>query len=328
MDANWAVRLKTFVERNAPSRKPQFWENLSLALRRRVEFELARRVSPGWVDRTHDVALSMVGFDDDGPPLRMLVVPREVMNKALFLYGTVEISETRLVQALLQPGMTFIDVGANIGYYSLIAAKLVGAMGAVHCFEPNSDIRNTLETHVLLNGFENVTISGEALTDVTGTVRFYKSIVSENNGISSIMPGSGLGEAESVPAVTLDDLAARLGRRIDLVKIDVEGAESQVFTGGRSLLSRPDAPALIFESFDVAPMRTFLSGYGYAVRHLHYTLRGGLELRDPDVPFDNIFAAYEPPNYFAAKDTGLFDAVVARANQRRSPSLKRLVGRL
>src|SRR5258708_23981094 len=118
MDGSWVESLKTVARRNRPSRKPQLWENVPMALHRRIEFEVSRRLSPGWLDRPRIINLSEVGFEDGHVPLRMEVVPREVMNKALFLYGTFEISETRLVQSLLRPGMTFVDVGANIGYYT------------------------------------------------------------------------------------------------------------------------------------------------------------------------------------------------------------------
>ena len=91
-----------------------------------------------------------------------------MINQAIFLYGTFEISETRLVQAFLRPGMTFLDVGAHIGYYTLIASRLVGDAGRVHSFEPGAATRAHLEANVARNGLGNVEIHAEALAEQTG----------------------------------------------------------------------------------------------------------------------------------------------------------------
>jgi len=322
MDFSWVGRLKDVAWRNRPSQKPQVWENFPLALRRRLAFEVSRRVSSGWMDRPQLIDLSQVGFADDRPPLRMEIVPRDVMNTALFLFGTFEISETRLVQALLRPGMTLIDVGANVGYYTLVGARIVGPRGAVHSFEPNTAIRDQLSANIRRNGFDNVTVHAEAMTRHSGNVKFYLS-ASENSGTSSIVPGSGLkDEGEDVPCLSLDDFAASLEPRpLDVLKIDIEGAELEVIEGGRRLLGGPNAPTLIFESFTIEPLLVLLGELGYHVRRLHYTLAGGLELPRPEEAIDNIFAAYEPPNYFAVKDPSRFEQLVESANARRSPAL-------
>jgi FkbM family methyltransferase len=251
------------------------------------------------------------------------------MNKAIFLYGIFEISETRLFQALLRPGMTLVDVGANMGYYSLLGARLVGTEGRVFSFEPNSVVREQLSRNVAMNGFTNISIRPEAMAGTSGELRFYISDVPENSGISSLVPGSGLGsEGKVVPAVSLDDFSRGLGtRKIDLLKMDIEGAELQVIQGGRGLLARKDAPALLFESFDVAPLLAALNELGYQVRRLHYRLDVGLELPAADQPFSGLFDGYESPNYFAAKDPAIFDWVIGRTNSKRAPLL-RILGRV
>jgi FkbM family methyltransferase len=328
MEIMWVAKLKTFATRNRPSRKPQLWENLSLAFRRRMEFEVQRRLKKGWLDQPRVIDLSGVGFDPELRPLEMEVVPREVMNKALFLYGTFEISETRLVQSFLRPGMTFVDVGANIGYYTLVAARLVGPEGAVHTFEPNVEVADRLERNVRLNGLVNTRVYRQAMAGRTGDVHFYASAVSENSGISSIVPGSGLGAARVVPAVSLDDFSAQLsGRGIDLLKMDIEGAELQVIEGGRRVLGASNAPALLFESFDVKKLLPTLEDLGYRVKRLHYTLGEGLDLRDPRSPEAGLFDAYESPNYFASKEERTFRDVMSHVNVKR-PAGFRMLGRL
>ena len=314
--------------RNRPSLKPQLWEDFSLALRRRLNFEISRRIEPDWLDHPRVIALSNNGFRDELPPLRMEVVPREMMNQALFLYGTFEISETRLIQAFLAPGMTFIDVGANIGYYTLIAARVVGPDGVVHAFEPNPAMRERLADNLRRNRLENVHVRPEAVAQETGRVRFYQSTLEENQGISSILPGSGRQEVAEVPSVSLDDFVASLGgRRIDLIKIDIEGAEAQLIAGGRQTLSASDAPPLIFEAFDLPPIESALRAFGYQVRSLNYTLRDGLELPGTEERRRSLFEDYEAPNYFAAKDSSIFTDILSRANAARSTAL-RFLGRL
>jgi FkbM family methyltransferase len=293
-----------------------------------MEFEVRRRLTKGWLDQARVIDLSRVGFDPKLRAIEMEVVPREVMNKALFLYGIFEISETRLVQSFLRPGMTFVDVGANIGYYTLVAAQLVGPEGAVHAFEPNIEVADRLERNVRLNGLANTRVYRQAMAGRTGEVSFYASAVNENSGISSIFPGSGLGVAKIVPAVSLDDFSVGLsGRRIDLLKMDIEGAELQVIEGGRRVLETTNAPALLFESVDVKRLLPTLVDLGYRIKRLHYTLGEGLDLRDPLSPEAGLFDEYEAPNYFASKEERAFQDVASHVNLKRSAG-HRMLGRL
>jgi FkbM family methyltransferase len=321
--------LRELVGRNRPSRKPQFWENVRIATRRRLEFEIARRVRPGWLDDIHIVDLSAIGYGDHRPPPRIAVTPREAVNRTIFLYGTFEISETRLVQAFLRPGMTFLDVGAHIGYYTLIAARLVGDAGRVHSFEPGREMRAHLEANVARNDLHNVEIHPQALAEQTGEVGFYPSALASNQGISSIVvSGDGRAAPVTVPSLSLDDFASGLGgRRIDFLKMDIEGAELQVIRGGQRLLRGADAPPMIFEAHELGPVAEALRPLGYHIRQLHYTLENGLELPDAEAHIESLFASYEAPNYFAAKDEAVFDQILTRANSGRS-RLFRMLGRL
>jgi FkbM family methyltransferase len=323
-----AAKLMSVLARNRPSQKPQLWEDLPLALRRRLAFEIGRRRDRSWLDRPQVVTLSEIGSGREGAPLKIELVPSEMTNQAMFLYGTFEISETRLVQALLRPGMTFVDVGANIGYYTLMAARLVGSAGVVHAFEPHAPMRHKLEENVGRNGFENVVLHPEALARETGEVAFYATAWDANQGISSILPGAGRTAVRKVPSLTLDDFVAGLGPRpVDLIKMDIEGAEIFAIQGGRHALSRADAPPLIFEAAELAPVAHELHDLGYKIRRLHYTLENGLALPDAEAPLESLFDDYEAANYFAAKDEALFERVVERANTGRSSAL-RLLGRL
>jgi FkbM family methyltransferase len=326
--AAWTHLLSDPVRRNLPSQKPQLWEDLPLTLRRRAQFELGRRFVSGWLDRRQIVTLSNVGFSDGEAPLRLELLPRESMNQSMFLYGLFEIAETRLIQSLLRPGMTFVDIGANIGYYTTIAARIVGQAGRVYSFEPYEPIRAHLETNIRLNRFENVVVRAEAVTNHAGEVSLYPSDWELNQGISTIVPGKAGGKARAVPAIRLDDFADGLGKpRIDVIKMDIEGAEPLAIAGASRTLAASDGPVVIFEAAELEAVAGPLRAHGYHIRRLHYTLREGLELRDPTVPFDDLFASYEAPNYVAAKDEAHLSAVESAANRNR-PQALRLLGRI
>ena len=174
------------------------------------------------MDRAQIITLSQVGYHDGAPPLQIEVVPGEMINRAIFLYGTFEISETRLVQAALRPGMTFVDVGANIGYYTLIAARLVGETGAVHCFEPNGD--RSSWRNIRRNGFGNVVVHAEAFARETGEVEFYASTWKSRDLLDSA--GRVVAGRCRVRSVSFDDFVMGLaGRPVDFFKMDIEGAE-------------------------------------------------------------------------------------------------------
>jgi FkbM family methyltransferase len=228
----------------------------------------------------------------------------------------------------LRPGMAFLDVGANIGYYTAIAARLVGSAGVVHAFEPNNSVRAMLNENIHLNSLTNVVVHAQALSDASGEVTFYESTWNANQGISSMFPGDALTHVTRVASTTLDELVPTFdGRSIDLVKMDIEGAEPLAIEGGRQTFSGPNAPHLIFEAADLGRVEPLVRSLGYQVRRIDYTLAQGLDLLPPESTRRSVFADYEAPNYFAVKDPGVFEQTVARARAQRTP-LVRLLGHI
>jgi FkbM family methyltransferase len=222
----------------------------------------------------------------------MDIEPRnEVIGLPLFLYGVYEISSTRFLQGVLRPGMTLVDVGANSGYYSLIGARLVGSHGHVHAFEPIVEISERLRRSVALNGFRNVSIHQAAIASSAGRSVIYPSALPNNDGVGSLLPGPGRAvSGVEIELVALDDLLGALrGGCVDVIKVDVEGGEADVFAGAETLLSGPNAPALVFESFSVSPSIESLAKFGYEVRHANYSLQNGLEFPRIGEAFDNLF---------------------------------------
>ena len=168
---------------------------------------------------------------------------------------------TAVFRRLLRPGMGVIDVGANIGYFTMLSATLVGAEGHVLAVEPNPRNLRLLEASRRLNGFAQVTVAQVAAGRETGLLVLHAA---QSNGTTSMPPDGfdALLTAETVPSLRLDDLASS-GRRIDLIKVDVEGAEYNALLGGRGIIAR-DRPSIISEfSPDLMPGISGIGGTDY-----------------------------------------------------------------
>ncbi|MES2203228.1 MAG: FkbM family methyltransferase [Patescibacteria group bacterium] len=145
--------------------------------------------------------------------------------------------------ANIRKGMTVVDVGANLGYYTRLLSALVGSTGHVYAFEPDEENFAYLERNV--RGLANVHIYKMAVSDTVGKVTFYH--VRDMTGTHTTLPVSGADEYE-VEATSLDQfMKSHAIHRIDALKIDVEGAEPQVFRGMKMLLSQKAPPLVVFE---------------------------------------------------------------------------------
>lgn len=155
--------------------------------------------------------------------------------------------ETAAFLAYAQEGMCVFDVGANIGYYTLLAARAVGPSGRVYAFEPEPHNFELLTRNVAENGFTNVRPVNAAVSNRAGVVRLH--LDDANFGAHSFDPGSvrnSSGRSVEAETVQLDDFAdeARAFAGV-LVKVDVQGAEGLVVEGGRRLLALPKVTAFM-----------------------------------------------------------------------------------
>lgn len=165
-----------------------------------------------------------------------------------FVGGVYEPSTTILIERLIRPGMVVVDVGANIGYFSLLAAHKVGSQGKVYAFEPHPDNYALLVKNIQANNYTNIVALQKAVSNTSGTLRLFGS--STNHGRHSIASSNVLNlanEAE-VEGITLDEYVQQVvkSQQIDLLKIDVEGAEQMVIEGGRKILEAA-APTVLME---------------------------------------------------------------------------------
>ncbi|MBI5239853.1 MAG: FkbM family methyltransferase [Elusimicrobia bacterium] len=135
-------------------------------------------------------------------------------------------------------GATVVDAGAHIGVFTLMAARRVGPSGRVFAFEPSPGSRKILERNVRCNGLSWVSVIPAALADAPGTASFYAADASAANPVAdSLDPVPGR-EPVSVPVLRLDDALAREGvSRVDLLKVDVEGAELKLIDGAPRTLA-------------------------------------------------------------------------------------------
>lgn len=182
------------------------------------------------------------------PALTMeMVIDREVHR--LFPEGA-EPHIQALLQKMLKPGATFVDVGANFGALSAAAARLVAPGGAVICFEPVPANFSRLQTVVGSTGAANlnVILDRRAIGAQVGAVPIYLNFW---DGLHTIDPQVNAGSRRGslvVQQVTLDQALREHGvERVDLLKIDVEGAELRVLEGARELLSSRRIAAVVLE---------------------------------------------------------------------------------
>ena len=158
-----------------------------------------------------------------------------------FVFGTHEPAVQRVFELLAKPGMTFCDVGANVGFYSMVVARLIGSGGRVFSFEPLADNLRWIEHNARLNGFRHIVARCEALGNIDGETQF---MLSEQPTWGKLASAAG-----APPARPAGETAVRV-RRLDsllregavappdLMKLDVEGSEVDVLNGGAETLHR------------------------------------------------------------------------------------------
>ncbi|TAJ41542.1 MAG: FkbM family methyltransferase [Reyranella sp.] len=173
----------------------------------------------------------------------------------LYVCGSFEPNEFNFLDRLLKPGMVFVDVGANDGYYTLFAARRIGPEGRIVAVEPSSRERGHLERNIARNGVGNVEIVPAALGAAPGHADLHLAhgVHTGHNTLGrfahdDVVPA----RVERVPVETLDGVVRRLALpRVDVVKIDVEGGEANVIAGARTVLQSM-RPVLMMEVSDGA----------------------------------------------------------------------------
>lgn len=169
-------------------------------------------------------------------------------SHSAFILGNHEIEVQKLLAEVLRPGMIYYDVGANVGFFATIAARLLGPTGKVICFEPLPENARQIEYNARLNGFSNILVRREALGSSNRTETFHTSSEPTWGMLSTVgkLPEKVSGQI-TVDVRTLDSLRHEAGLpRPDVIKMDIEGAEADALTGAMATLTA-DRPLLVIE---------------------------------------------------------------------------------
>ncbi len=168
------------------------------------------------------------------------------LSTHLLLDGYWETWVTEAMLDVVRPGMVALDIGANLGYYTLLLADLVGPGGRVHAFEPNPAIMTRLQRSVAVNGFgDRVALHAAPLGAEDGTEVALVIPEGEPKNAHIVSPERASGRGITLHATTLDAVIG--GQRVDFIKIDAEGAERAIWQGMRGLLARGEALTIFLE---------------------------------------------------------------------------------
>ncbi|MGE5478800.1 MAG: FkbM family methyltransferase [Chloroflexota bacterium] len=185
--------------------------------------------------------------------IKMELDTTEYLQALLYVFGDFEISTELALRKIVKQDDVVIDIGANVGYLSLILSKLTGPAGKVFAFEPEPNNFKAFIKNIDLNGFTNIIPSQSAISDIKGVLKLF--LASGNNrGMHSTIFDEKTLSADFVetPSLPLDDFVQENDlKKLDLVKIDVEGAELQVLKGMNKTLNTL-RPKIIIELNDDA----------------------------------------------------------------------------
>jgi FkbM family methyltransferase len=235
-----------------------------------------------------------------GNGMKIRVACNDYVGRMILRDKYYEPETVSLIQALLGPGKVFLDIGAHVGQYTLVASERVGENGQVHSFEPDPNTFSWLAGNVRRNRLGNVRVNQMALSDESGTKHFYFSMPQDIGSNSLSRPANDSGQSCDVVCTTVDEyLAANHVDKVDLIKVDIEGAECPMLVGARRLLSRPDKPVIVAE-FEENRQRAFgnscarlaelLTTHGYHLFRLGTEPLEAYLPRENDAPSFNVLA--------------------------------------
>jgi FkbM family methyltransferase len=211
----------------------------------------------------------------------------DLVQRHIFWLGYWEPRETLLFKRLLRPGDVVIDAGANVGWFTLLAAALVGVQGHVYAIEPWIPNIRHLRSNIVLNRFTNVDIIEAALDSSAGRADFG---VPWDSGSGSLLAANHP-RKQVVTTCKLDDILGEMaaGQRIRLLKIDIQGTEARAFAGAARSLREHQIENILVEAGEVMSLQ-MLRDYGYRLYRVGF--RRGAELKSIDTvrSWENVLA--------------------------------------
>ncbi len=199
--------------------------------------------------------------------LKMYVAANDVcISPHIILDGVWEEWTEATLRRVLKRGMRVLEVGANVGYFTLLMAHLTGPSGSVYAFECDPELAQIAEDNVEINGFgARVTVDRRAVGESPGSAQFRRAQRHRGGGtlVADLQQIPQLRETErealTVVVTTVDALLDQLGRTFDFVKIDAEGAETWILNGGTKLFGDRSQPLMLMIEF----CPSFLREAGY-----------------------------------------------------------------
>jgi len=158
---------------------------------------------------------------------------------------TFEPYEVQLFKGTLEPGMTVLDIGANLGYSTLLAARIVGPAGRVYAFEPDPRTGASLDANVRTNHLSNVEVIPKVVSDSNRPRELQQSRIATYSGLHGSMPEDSIVGTALVESIAVDEILD--GASADVIKCDVEGEEPAVLRGMRQTLQNSPNLRLLVE---------------------------------------------------------------------------------
>ncbi len=245
---------------------------------------------------------------------RMIVDP-DTFFCQIYINGSYEPGPVKYIRRNIKSGMTCVDIGANVGYFTLLMAALVAPMGRVYSFEPSLRTFAILAQNLKLNRFDNVYIEQKAIANRTGTLEFHVGPAGYDvyNSAGAIThPSAAHADFSSVtvPCMSLDHYLHSVGvSKIDLLKLDVEGAEWLALQGMENTLRTNEDLKLIIEfsgqttrgfGYEPSAMAEWLLDRGHSLFFISST--GRLK------PVKSIHRDWTGQMVLASKSTGILPA--------------------
>jgi FkbM family methyltransferase len=184
--------------------------------------------------------------------MKLYVIGRDWATTPTMLFAhSWEPAETAIFKKHIKAGMTVIDAGAYIGYYSVLASKLVGANGTVYSFEPSPENADTLGKNAKLNDCNNIQIIRKAVSSKSGRTTFYPNPCNASGStmFKDYSTHNSKDPEIEVEVVSLDDAVGN--RKVDFIKMDIEGGETNTLKGMTNIIRNNPNLKMIVEVFPI-----------------------------------------------------------------------------
>lgn len=224
--------------------------------------EIDRRRGRRFVERTIYGRPMLLDLEDQG------------ISRTLILFGQRELEHKVMLERVLKPGMSVLDIGANIGYYALMELSLIGSEGSLIAVEPSPSNVALLRRNLELNGHGAIEVHQLAVSDKVANRPFFMSAMSNLNTFHDTGTGALHLKGETIDVTTTTVPKIMEGRKLDLIRMDVEGHEVEVLAGLLPAIESGEmAPMVIFETHqsryapdhDITPVLQKFFARGYRV---------------------------------------------------------------